>query len=200
MKKTFSHILIFAIITSFISCNHNNKIANSDIFYSEEIKVYNDILEDIIGTKSNYKKVEGKGVNVFFLFDTLSEIINVDDGIFASDKNYLKAKFKKRKIEVEMFNTSIKIKFLRATKYPVDTIIGNTMESRLQDNLNLNKGERFMDRWVRLSRICFNPEMNKGFLDFQIWCGNMCSMGDRLEIEKNNGKWKVIKRYPGPVS
>jgi hypothetical protein len=44
------------------------------------------------------------------------------------------------------------------------------------------------------------PEMNKGFLDFQIWCGNMCSMGDRLEIEKNNGKWKVIKRYPGPVS
>ena len=195
MIKTKYLILTLTLATTFLSgCLDRNSIANSDKYYNEEIIAYNDILNEIIDSTDFNNNA------VFFLFDTLCSIDNSKDKEYKSDIKYLNTKFEKRQFSTDLINGIKKFKFIKATKYPKDTIINETNFTILQDSLNLKKNEQFTHDWVTFSRICFNSEMTQGFLYFNIWCGDLCAWGDRLDIEKIKGKWKVCKRYRGPVS
>ena len=184
------------------SCADNNKISISDKCFQEEINAYNDILNEIVDTSFYQRELaeRNKEIAVFFLFDTLTTNDNRGNKDDPSDNKFLKAIFDKRHFLPEQINGIQKYKFIRATKYPKDTIIGETLNTVIQDSLQLKQGEWFTGKWLTLSRICFNSEMTKGHLSYQVWCGNLCSTRDGLYIEKINGKWKVNMRNRGPVS
>lgn len=203
MNRILNFILTITLTSVLISsCIDKYRIANSDKIFKEEIAAYNDILNEIVDTTSYFKEMaehNGK-IAVFFLFDTLISTENRCVNEYPANTNYIKALFEKRQFWTGQINGIKNYKFIRATKYPKDTIIAETLHVLLQDSLKIEQGEWFTGKWLEFSRICFNSEMTKGYLSYYVWCGNSCSWGDNLEIEKINGKWKVTERYRGPVS
>ena len=178
MKKTINFILTITLTTILLTgCSDNNKIANSDKFFQEEITAYNDIINEIVDTSFYYKELakSHKDIAVFFLFDTLTTFDNRGNKDYPTDTKFLKAMFDKRQFLSEQINGIEKYKFIRATKYTKDTIIGETLNVILQDSLQLGQGEWFTGNWLTLSRICFNSEMTQGHLSYHVWCGNLCS-------------------------
>lgn len=190
--------LMLLVLTLLITaCTDNSSIVESERYRNEEIVAYNDVLDDIVD--STRYSASGK-VTVFFLFDTLTEIDNRTTADFETEKEYLEARLEKRKIKVDKITGIGNYKFIRATKYPKDSLVESTMYTIIQDSIKLKENEYFANRWLTFSRICFDKEYRKGYLYFKSWCGNLCSHSDRLDIEKVDGKWCLKKRHRGPVS
>lgn len=203
MQKKLLTILSFALSLILIaSCSDHNAIANSDKSFKEEIEVYNDILNEIFDTNFYNQKLKeyNKSTAVFFLFDTLTEIKNTGDIYQETGRRYLKANFEKRQFSTEQINSNQNYRFVRVTKYPKDTIIDEVSHSLREDTITLRKDEWFSGEWINFSRVCFNSDFTKGYLSFNVWCGNLCFSSGSFEVEKISKKWKVIKRYKGAVS
>lgn len=180
------------------SCTYNSSLIESEEYENEEVAAYNSILNEIADTTNYYVKEK---IAVFFLFDTLTELDNSRTAIGPESENeYLEERFEKRKIDADKITGIDRYKFVRATRYPKDSLVKTTMNIVIQDEINLKETEYFTQRWLTFSRICFDKDLSKGFLYFSIWCGNLCSQNDRLDIEKVDGKWKVKARHKGPIS
>jgi hypothetical protein len=198
MQNTRLRLLILFLLTvSLMSCTDNSSIGESYEYKKEEVNAYNDILNDIVDT-TRYA-IEEKVV-IFFLFDSLTGIDNRSTGEYEPDNEYLKLKVRRRSIRPGEITAISKYKFIRATRYPKDSIAGTTIHTIIQDTIKINKDEFFTRRWLTFSRVCFNKDFEKGFLYYVSWCGNLCSHSVRLDIQKVNGRWTVKTRRKGPVS
>jgi hypothetical protein len=187
MKEMRTSVFMLCVLpVLFIGCANNASIVESDAYRREEIRAYNNILNDIVD--STYYLTQGKKA-VFFLFDSLTELNNLPTNEDESEKEYLEVKLPRRKIDVEEITGIGKYKFIKATRHPKDSPI-----------IQWKDDEYFTRRWLTFSRICFDKDLAKGFLFFKSWCGNLCSHGDRLDIQKVNRKWRVKTRHRGPVS
>jgi len=179
------------------SCTDPPSIIKSNDYRKEEVKVYNDVLNDIVDT--TLYAFKGK-VAVFFLFDTLTQIDNRPTPAYEAEEKYLKLKITTRIINTGDITSIDKYKFISATRYPMDSLVGTVRRTIIQDSIKINEGEIFTGRWLTFSRVCFDRELTRGFLYYTIWCGNLCSGTERLDVEKVNGTWKVVTRTSGPVS
>ena len=54
--------------------------------------------------------------------------------------------------------------------------------------------------FVGISRAGFNPEMNQALVYVEHGCGGLCGTGHYLLLEKNDGKWKVAKKFMAWIS
>jgi hypothetical protein len=198
MQKMKVAFFISTVLTvSITACTDNSAFVESEKYKNEEIVAYNSILNNI--ADSTHYSTKGKTA-VFFLFDSLTELDNLPTTDYESEKEYLEVRLERRSIKVEEIIGINKYKFIRATKYPKDALVGDTMHTIIQDTIKLKEDEYFTNRWLTFSRVCFNRDYERGYLYFTFWCGNLCSQSDRLDIEKVDGKWRVKRRHQGPVS
>src|SRR5262249_16099086 len=57
--------------------------------------------------------------------------------------------------------------------------------------------KRFPDSggFITLSRVGFNPEQSQALVLVSHYCGGLCASGTYILLQKEDGKWKILKRY-----
>ena len=175
MQKMRLGFIIILLGTIFCSCRDNASVGESATYRQEELIVYKQLMDALLDS-AGYEVVDTI-LQVFYLYDTLD---NVD---YTGDQGFMNLKLDKRTFSIPELAEKSKHKYIKAT-----------------DTLRVDTGEYFTSRWLTISRVCFDKEMNKGFFHLKVWCGNLCSQTDTYEVEKVGGQWKIKNRIQGPVS
>lgn len=175
MRKMRGGLIVILLGAIFCSCRDNPSGGESATYQQEELIVYRQVMDDLLDS-AGYEIVDSIRL-VFYLLDTL------DNLEYKGEKDFVNVKLDKRTFSISALTEKSQHKYIKVT-----------------DTLRIETGEYFTGRWLTISRVCFDKEMNRGFFHFKVWCGNLCSQTDTYEVEKVGGRWKIKNRIRGPVS
>lgn len=54
--------------------------------------------------------------------------------------------------------------------------------------------------YLSLSRILFNSDFTKGYLNYEFYCGTNCFVSNNIEISRSNDKWTVSEYFSGGIA
>ncbi|WP_347156611.1 hypothetical protein [Pontibacter chitinilyticus] len=188
MKQVITAILVMLTL---VGCTDEESFVESDKYYQEELRAYNDVFNEIADTTFYYRKLREQNAEqaVFFLYRNLEAIDNS-----GKEKEPLE-EFVTVALEERPHNITRFVDFPRYRFTPA-------AEEKLQQpiRLDLQEGEECMYRWFTLSRVLFDSNFREGILYYRKWSGDMASGGGTLRIKKVKGKWVVMEKTLAPVA
>ncbi|TPE42095.1 hypothetical protein [Pontibacter mangrovi] len=188
MKQIIAAVLVMLTL---VGCTEEESLVESDKYYQEELRAYNDVFNEIADTTFYYKKLREQNAEqaVFFLYKNLEAIDNSGKEEEPLEE-FVTVALEERPHYITRLEDFPKYRFTPAA------------EEKLQQpiRLDLQEGEECMYKWFTLSRVLFNSKFTEDILYYRKWSGDMASDGGTLRITKVKGKWVVPEKILAPVA
>ncbi|HVU55379.1 MAG TPA: hypothetical protein VHD83_10005 [Puia sp.] len=125
--------------------------------------------------------------------DTTASKFNRMSGLQKDTSNYT-MQFRKLIQDVSDLSTSLcdTLGSIQTRYLPKDFILC-TSKIKILSN-NKSDSNACLIGKVRLSKIFFNPSMDKGIMYYEFVCGGLCGHGNVILMEKLKGRWVITKR------
>jgi hypothetical protein len=170
-------LAILSVTVIAFSCKEvkevSNPLINSPQYQQEELNVYKQLTDELLDSVGF--PVPENAKLVFYMADTLAAQRD-----WEGSKDLIADDLQSNSFAIAELANS-KHKFIRST-----------------DTLRLEAGDTFTSRWINLTRVRFNKDFTTGFLSVGVYCGNLCSWQGAFDIQKKDGKWKIVKKHDGP--
>src|SRR5688572_11912428 len=163
MQKMRTPLILILVAVFVWCCQDKSKIVNSVTYQNEELEVYNQLLDNLLDSISTGIREQDTLTQVFFLRDTMDSIGN----------EFLVIELNEQAFSIAKATRNSRHRFIR-----------------VGDTLKLNDKEIFAREWLTISRVSLDENMSNGFLRLETWCGDLCSAGYAVEIEKIEKKCK----------
>jgi hypothetical protein len=140
-----------------------------------------------------YKLIDGERLSTSNKTDTSLVVYFKTRLLCDLDKNHsFKGNYKSNALIKMLENNNLGERLIDSTKIEELDGIKIFFENNIDYSLEKYNSEKVIGT-IDISRISFNKSMTIGYFYYIVYCGEDCGWGDLIKIEKNNGRWIIIK-------
>lgn len=211
--KTF--LIISSFIVTFLSCKPEYKECEFSI-KDEELLIYNEILNELVEHHFYSGYLGNEADTIFRKYDYFKdtaeikkELIKLQNKVFMDTSRFCAllldtGNFHLPIDSVKTYRPEI-IKIIKTISpdevtsiYDLNSIqeqyTGKDFQlctSRVLSYDELKKKQKCYVGKLKLSKLILNKEKTKGLLYYEFICGGKCGMGELVEFEKVNKRWRI---------